>query len=42
MGIVLSTFLFAQNPGLGIDRVVVYKHERKLVLLSPRPIEIKP
>jgi murein L,D-transpeptidase YafK len=27
-------FLFAQSPGGGADRVVVYKHERKLVLLS--------
>jgi murein L,D-transpeptidase YafK len=27
-------FLFAQNTSVGVDRVVVYKHERKLVLLS--------
>lgn len=27
-------FLFAQNASVGVDRVVVYKHERKLVLLS--------
>ena len=36
-GIVLLTswpFLFAQNPSIGADRVVVYKRERKLVLLS--------
>lgn len=36
-GIFLFTswpFLFAQNPSVGVDRVVVYKHERKLVLLS--------
>src|SRR5262245_40851627 len=25
---------FAQNPKVNVDRVVVYKHERKLVLLS--------
>ncbi|MFI5110178.1 MAG: murein L,D-transpeptidase family protein [Terriglobales bacterium] len=27
-------FLFAQNTSVGVDRVVVYKHERRLVLLS--------
>jgi len=35
--IVLLTFgllLFAQHPNVGVDRVVVYKHDRKLVLLS--------
>jgi murein L,D-transpeptidase YafK len=36
-GIILFTsglVLFAQNESVGVDRVVVYKHERKLVLLS--------
>jgi murein L,D-transpeptidase YafK len=36
-GIFLFTswsFLFSQNRSVGVDRVVVYKHERKLVLLS--------
>src|ERR1017187_43246 len=35
-GIVLFTCwpLFAQKPSVGVDRVVVYKSERKLVLLS--------
>lgn len=34
-GILLSScFLFAQKPRVGADRVVVYKGERKLVLLS--------
>jgi murein L,D-transpeptidase YafK len=34
-GIVLFTaFLFAQNSSVGADRVVVYKGERRLVLLS--------
>jgi murein L,D-transpeptidase YafK len=36
-GIVLFTFwsfLFAQSRSVGVDRVVVYKRERKLVLLS--------
>ena len=36
-GIVLcisGLVLFAQNTSVGVDRVVVYKHERKLVLLS--------
>jgi len=36
-GILLFTFgpfLLAQNAGVDVDRVVVYKHERKLVLLS--------
>jgi len=36
-GIVLFTswpFLFAQSPGIGADRVVVYKGARKLVLWS--------
>ena len=27
-------FLFAQSPNEGVDRVIVYKRERKLVLLS--------
>jgi murein L,D-transpeptidase YafK len=27
-------FLFAQNPNVGVDRLVVYKQQRKLVLLS--------
>ena len=27
-------FLFAQNTSVSVDRVVVYKHERKLVLFS--------
>jgi murein L,D-transpeptidase YafK len=38
-GIFLFTswsYLFSQNPSVGVDRVVVYKHERKLVLLSQR------
>src|SRR5271157_2487071 len=37
VGIVLFTswpFMFAQNDSVGADRVVVYKRERKLVLLS--------
>src|SRR5208282_5390683 len=29
-----SCLLFAQRPGVGADRVVVYKSERRLVLLS--------
>jgi murein L,D-transpeptidase YafK len=29
-----SPFLFAQNPNVRVDRAVVYKHDRKLVLLS--------
>src|SRR4030081_3903314 len=29
-----SCLLFAQKPSVGVDRVVVYKSERKLVLLS--------
>jgi murein L,D-transpeptidase YafK len=36
-GIILyafSLFLSAQNASVGVDRVVVYKHERRLVLLS--------
>ncbi len=36
-GILLFTclpFLFAQTPSVGADRVIVYKQERKLVLLS--------
>jgi murein L,D-transpeptidase YafK len=36
-GIFLFTswfYLFSQNPSAGVDWVVVYKHERKLVLLS--------
>jgi murein L,D-transpeptidase YafK len=35
-GILLFTscLLFAQKPSVGVDRVVVYKSERKLVLLS--------
>ncbi|PYU67342.1 MAG: hypothetical protein DMG49_19115 [Acidobacteria bacterium] len=36
-GILLFTCwldFFGQKPAIGIDRVVVYKHERKLVLLS--------
>src|ERR1035441_10908821 len=35
-GIVLFTCwpLFAQKPSVGVDRVVVYKSERKLVLMS--------
>jgi murein L,D-transpeptidase YafK len=34
-GILLSSsLLFAQKPSVGADRVVVYKSERKLVLLS--------
>jgi murein L,D-transpeptidase YafK len=36
-GILLFTAwpcLFAQNASVGVDRVIVYKHERKLVLLS--------
>ncbi len=36
-GILLFTFwpfLFAQSPSVGVDRVVVFKRERKLVLLS--------
>jgi murein L,D-transpeptidase YafK len=36
-GFILFTsglFLFAQNASSGVDRVVVYKHERKLALLS--------
>ena len=34
-GILLSScLLFAQKPSVGVDRVVVYKSERKLVLLS--------
>ena len=36
-GVILFTagpFLVAQNGSVGVDRVVVYKHERKLVLLS--------
>src|SRR5690349_1062594 len=27
-------FLLAQSPSVGVDRVIVYKRERKLVLLS--------
>jgi murein L,D-transpeptidase YafK len=36
VGVVLFTCwpLFAQKPGVSVDRVVVYKSERKLVLLS--------
>jgi murein L,D-transpeptidase YafK len=34
-GILLSScLLLAQKPGVGTDRLVVYKSERKLVLLS--------
>jgi murein L,D-transpeptidase YafK len=34
-GILLSScLLFAQKPSVGADRVVVYKSERKVVLLS--------
>jgi murein L,D-transpeptidase YafK len=34
--ILLASFLLAlgEKPGVGVDHVVVYKHERKLVLLS--------
>lgn len=27
-------FVFAQKPGVGVDHVIVYKHERRMVLLS--------
>jgi murein L,D-transpeptidase YafK len=34
--LLLASLLFAlgETPGTGVDRVVVYKHERRLVLLS--------
>jgi len=37
IGILLLTslpFALGAKPGVGVDRVVVYKHQRRLVLLS--------